>query len=136
MTTTTLTQGAHHVGLTVLDLAAAREFFVQTLGFRQVGEKPDYPAVFVSDGHTLITLWRAADPTSAVAFDRQRNIGLHHLALKVADRATLQMAYEKVAAAPGVEIEFAPQPLGSGPAWHMMCRVTGGIRLELIAVAT
>ncbi len=136
MTTTALTQGAHHVGLTVVDLIATRDFFLQTLGFRQVGEKPDYPAVFVSDGHTMITLWRVADATAYVAFDRRRNIGLHHLALRVADRAALQEAYEKVAAAPGAEIEFAPQPLGGGATWHMMCQIPGGIRLELISVAT
>jgi catechol 2,3-dioxygenase-like lactoylglutathione lyase family enzyme len=135
MTDTALTQGTHHVGLTVTDLAATRDFFIQTLGFRQVGEKPEYPAVFVSDGHTLITQWRALEPERAVAFDRQRNIGLHHLALKVADRATLQIAYDKVCVAPGVDIEFAPQALGAGPAWHMMSRIPGGIRLELIAVA-
>lgn len=135
MTTTALTQGAHHVGLTVPDLAAARGFFVAALGFRQVGEKPEYPAVFVSDGTTLITLWRAVEPERAVPFDRRRNIGLHHLALKVADRATLQVAYDKLRVAPDVEIEFAPQVLGTGPAWHLMCRIPGGIRLELIAVA-
>ena len=66
------TQGAHHVGLTVPDLDAACAFFIDALGFRQVGEKPDYPAVFVSDGAIMITLWQAEHATGAVPFDRRR----------------------------------------------------------------
>ena len=135
MTTTALTQGAHHVGLTVPDLVKARDFFVSTLGFRQVGEKPDYPAAFVTDGYTMVTLWRAADPLTAVAFDRKNVIGLHHLALKVADAGALQALYEKLAVTREVTIEFAPEPLGSGAARHMMCTIPGGIRMEFIAAA-
>ena len=43
------TQGIHHVGLTVPDLAAARRFFVEQLGHRELGGMRDYPAVFVGD---------------------------------------------------------------------------------------
>lgn len=75
--TTTLTQGAHHIGLTVPDLKATRDFFVELLGFQQVGKKPDYPAVFISDGKILLTLWQASEPESAIAFNRKNNIGLH-----------------------------------------------------------
>ena len=128
------TQGAHHVGLTVPDLAKARTFFTDTLGFRQVGEKPDYPAVFVSDGQTLITLWRAANPATAVPFDRANVIGLHHLALRVADGEALDALRCRLAVTDGVEIEFAPEPLGGGPTRHMMCRIPGGIRMEFIAL--
>ena len=58
------TKGVHHVGLTVRRLDEARHFFVDSLGYEQVGEIPDYPAVFLSDGNTMITLWQAEDPTS------------------------------------------------------------------------
>jgi len=135
MADTPMTQGVHHVGLTVPDLPRARGFFVDTLGFAQVGEKPDYPAVFVSDGTTMITLWQAADPSSVVAFDRRNVIGLHHLALRVADAAALDAAHTRLRATDGVEIEFAPELLGGGPIRHMMCRIPGGIRMELIAPA-
>jgi len=128
-----LTQGAHHIGLTVPDLAETRAFFVDTLGFDQVGEKPDYPAVFVTDGTTMITLWQAADPANAVPFDRKNNIGLHHFALKVADAGVLDNLYHKLDATNGVDIEFAPEPLGGGPTRHMMCFIPGGIRMEFIA---
>ncbi len=135
MPDTAITQGAHHVGLTVPDLAAARAFFVETLGFKQVAEKPDYPAVFVTDGVTMITLWRATDPATAVPFDRKTVIGLHHLALKVADAGALDALHRTLTGTDGVEVEFAPEPLGAGPARHMMCAIPGGIRVEFIATA-
>ena len=134
MSKTACTQGAHHVGLTVPDLAQTRAFFLDVLGFEQVGEKPDYPAVFVSDGVTMITLWQAASPASAVSFDRKNVIGLHHLALKVDSKGALNALHEKLATTKDVAIEFAPEPLGEGPAAHLMCTIPGGIRVEFIAV--
>ena len=131
----TRTQGVHHAGLTVPDLAAAQAFFQEALGFRQVGELPDYPAVFLSDGAVMITLWQAEDPASAVPFDRRRVIGLHHLALRVADREALEKLHGELAAREDVAVEFAPEPLGGGATRHMMCAMPGGIRLELIAPA-
>ncbi len=129
------TRGIHHAGLTVPDLAAARRFFEGALGFAAVGELPDYPAVFLSDGSVLITLWQAEDPAAAARFDRRRNIGLHHLALRVADPTALSALHAELAARSDVDVEFAPEPLGGGPTQHMMCAIPGGIRLELIAPA-
>lgn len=136
MTDTALTRGLHHLGLTVTDLAATKAFFVDTLGFRQVGGVPDYPAVFLSDGVTMITLWQAAEPANAVRFDRRANVGLHHFAMRVEGAAGLDAVYARLQATAGVEIEFAPEPLGSGPTRHMMCTIPGGIRMELIAPAS
>lgn len=132
---TAVTQGAHHIGLTVPDLAKTHAFFVDTLGFSQVGEKPDYPAVFVSDGTTMITLWQASDPGRAVPFDRKGVIGLHHLALNVESGAALDGLHGELTQTDGVEIEFAPERLGGGPMKHMMCAIPGGIRVEFIAAA-
>lgn len=128
-----LTQGAHHVGLTVPDLAKSRAFFLNTLGFEQVGEVEDYPAVFLTDGTTMITLWEAEDPVTAVAFDRKNVIGLHHLALVIESPDALNALHDKLKAVDDVEIEFAPEPLGAGLATHMMCAIPGGIRTEFIA---
>ena len=130
-----VTRGAHHIGLTVPDLTATRAFFVDTLGYAQVGEKPDYPAVFVSDGTVMITLWQVTDPARATAFDRKQVVGLHHLALAVADGAALDALHGVLCATDGVSIEFPPGPLGAGPARHMMCAIPGGIRTEFIAPA-
>lgn len=132
---TSITKGVHHIGLTVPNLAAARDFFIDTLAFNQVAEKPDYPAVFVSDGVVMITLWQAADPARAVAFDRKNVIGLHHLALQVADGAALNALFDKLQSAPGVTIEFAPEALSNGQPKHMMCSIPGGVRVEFIAPA-
>ncbi len=130
-----ITRGAHHVGLTVPDLPATRSFFEETLGFEAVGEVPAYPAVFLSDGHGMITLWQAEDPASATAFDRHKNVGLHHLALTVGDQDALDSLHTRLTETPGVVIEFAPEPLGHGPTRHMMTAIPGGIRVEFIAPA-
>lgn len=132
--TAPVTQGAHHIGLTVPDLAQTRAFFVDTLGFSQVGEVPDYPAVFLTDGTTMLTLWQVADPATATPFDRNNVIGLHHFALRV-DASKLDALAETLSATDGVEIEFAPEPLGGGATRHLMFAMPGGIRMELIAPA-
>ncbi|MCT2401557.1 VOC family protein [Novosphingobium mangrovi (ex Huang et al. 2023)] len=126
-----LTQGAHHIGLVVRDLDEARGFFCDALGFEQVGAVPDYPALFVSDGTTLLTLWRAADPQTANAFDRHGNIGLHHLALRVADDVALDGVHDRVKGYPGTTVEFAPEPIREGASTrHFICTMPGGIRIE------
>ncbi len=130
-----MTRGAHHIGLTVPDLAKTRAFFVETLGFDQVGEVPDYPAVFLSDGSTMITLWQAEDPVNAVPFDRKNVIGLHHVALRVDGVDALDALHDRLETADDVSIEFAPESLGGGPTKHIMCAIPGGIRMEFIAPA-
>ena len=87
----------------------------------------------MSDGTVLMSLWQAADPGHAVPFDRRKNIGLHHLALRIADASALDGLHAELAARADTVIEFAPELLGNGPTRHMMCLIPGGIRLELIA---
>ena len=128
-----VTQGAHHIGLTVPNIDKTRDFFVNVLDFQQVGKVPDYPAYFVSDGTVMLTLWQATDPTTAIPFDRKNNIGLHHFAIQVDGRATRTSMYETLSKTEGVTIEFAPEPIGSGPTQHMMFYIPGGIRMELVA---
>jgi len=129
-----ITKGAHHVGLTVSSLDVARNFFVDTLRYKQVGEIPDYPAVFLSDEKTMITLWQAEDPTKAISFDRKGVIGLHHLALAVDGDASLDSLCERLKDDRNVNIEFEPEPLAGGPTRHMICNIPGGgIRVEFVA---
>ncbi len=126
-----LTKGVHHVGLTVPDLDASERFFVDVLGWTLVGGIPSYPAKFVSDGTVTVTLWRAADPDAAVAFDRRANIGLHHLALAVKDLGELVSIHDRVLACPGTAIEFAPMPMREGSTTHhFICAMPGGVRIE------
>jgi catechol 2,3-dioxygenase-like lactoylglutathione lyase family enzyme len=124
------TVGADHIGLSVQYLESTRRFFCGCLGWNVVGERPDYPAIFVSDGSVLITLWQVGAPERAVAFDRRANVGLHHLALAVADRAGLDALHERVAKWPEVVVEFAPELSGKGPKIHFMVQEPSGIRLE------
>jgi len=56
MSPTTL--GIDHLGLTVRELDQTVAFFTQCLGWKEVGGKPDYPSKFISDGTSVLTLWR------------------------------------------------------------------------------
>lgn len=125
------TQGVHHVGLAVKDLKETSRFFVEALNFKVIKEKPDYPAVFISDGTVMITLWQVEKSMNVVPFDRKKNIGLHHLALKIDRFKDLEEIFKKVKAWPGVKVQFSPELMGDGPGKHTMFYEPGGIRLEL-----
>ena len=124
-----LTDGAHHIGLTVRDVQIASAFFVEALGFEVVGGRPAYPAVFVSDGALMVTLWQASTPV--VAFDRRHGLGLHHLALRAS--GDLDALHDRLAERADVTVEFSPEPLGTGGARHFMIAGPSGIRLELVS---
>jgi len=128
--TTPITKGPHHIGLTVSRLEASADFFVSLLGWEVVRRKEDYPAIFVSDGNIMVTLWEAKEQPSN-PFDRRKNIGLHHVAFKVESEAELNELHKKLADN-GVEIEFSPEQLGPGPARHMMCYDPSGVRIEFV----
>jgi catechol 2,3-dioxygenase-like lactoylglutathione lyase family enzyme len=127
---TPLTHGIDHIGLAVQNLNDTRDFFIQCLGWNLVGERPAYPAAFVSDGHVLLTLWQVTNQDKLVAFDRKTNVGLHHLALRVGSEEALDDIFSRVSGWPGVVPEFAPENLGEGPKRHAMVYEPGGIRLE------
>ena len=127
-----LTMGIDHLGLTVSDLDLTVRFFVDCLGWTVVGERPSYPAVFVSDGHQMLTLWLVDKSDGRVLFDRRKNLGLHHVAFRVESLATLEELYARVSAWPGVVVEFAPESLGGGPRMHCIVREPGGLRIEFI----
>jgi len=130
MTEPAITRGIHHLGLNVGRLEASADFFVRLLGWREVRRDPDHPAIFVSDGTVMLTLWGAAP--DANSFDFRHNVGLHHVALAVPSRAALDAVCARIREAEGVSIEFAPEPLRGGPAMHMMCIEPSGIRIEFI----
>ncbi len=127
-----MTKGVHHIGLTVAKLEQSVEFFVKVLGWSIVRRDENYPAAFVSDGTTMITLW-AAKTDNPTPFSRKENIGLHHLALLVEDFAALESIHQRLKQH-DIAIEFEPELLREGPAKHMMCYEPGGIRIEFICV--
>ncbi len=125
-----LTNGIDHIGLTVLDLETTKNFFCDCLGWTVVGGNPSYPAMFVSDGHVVLTLWQVQNPEACVQFNRKSNLGLHHLAIKVSSMEDLETLHERISKWPGAKIEFAPELLGKGPKTHFMIQEPGGIRIE------
>lgn len=131
--TTITTQGIHHLGLTVEDIHKTANFFQTQLGFTPVGEVPDYPAIFLSDGTVMLTLWQAIEPGSAMPFDRHHNIGLHHFALAVKDACTLEKLHWQLSDLDDVAIEFSPEALGQSNSRHMICTIPGGLRVEFFA---
>ena len=80
----------------------------------------------------MLTLW-ATKSEKAEAFDKNRNVGLHHLALMVESFDQLDSIYQRLERNQ-IEMEFSPEPLRGGPARHMMCLEPSGIRIEFIHV--
>ena len=127
-----VTRGIHQIGLTVPDLDKTRAFFLVTLGFTQCGEMPDYPAVCLTGGTSMITLWQAEKPSTAIPFDRKNVIGLHHISLKVDGVNALEALHDRLKTTPSVKIEVAPETLSGGPTMPMICTIPGGIRMEFV----
>ncbi|WP_455375553.1 VOC family protein [Kaarinaea lacus] len=125
-----ITKGVHHIGLTVSKLEESAAFFTSLLGWKEVKRNDEYPAIFVTDGSVMVTLWKnkTEPPTS---FDKNQNIGLHHVAFMVDSENDLNQLYEKLVSN-NVKIEFSPELLRDGPAKHMMCYEPSGIRVEFI----
>lgn len=123
-----LTCGTSHVGLTVGDVERTVSFF-EAVGFKRVGGVAEYPAVFLSDGAVMVTVWQA-QTEAPVAFDRKSNVGLHHLALKVPSLEALDKALAAVKAVDGVRVEFEVQKVEGMPLTHFMCLEPCGCRIE------
>lgn len=124
-----ITSGADHIGLTVSKLEESADFFTSVLGWKEVARRDDYPAIFVSDGNITLTLWSTKEEP-IVGFDKNKNVGLHHVAFRVDSEAGLNEVYEKLLSH-DVEIEFSPELVGDGPAKHMFFYEPSGIRVEL-----
>ena len=125
-----LTQGTHHIGLTVSRLEESANFFTSLLGWHEVRRNEEYPAIFVSDGKIMLTLW-AIKEQPANAFSKNKNVGLHHVAFQVESEDVLNRIHHTLTEN-GISIEFAPELLRQGPAKHMMCYDPSGIRVEFI----
>lgn len=123
-------KGIHHLGLTVSNLEKSSQFFCELLNWKVIRKIDDYPAIFVSNGDIMFTLWQASE--AANAFDRKTNVGLHHVALHIESLDELVQLYNKFKISDLVTIEFAPELLGNGPAQHMMIFEPSGIRVEFI----
>jgi catechol 2,3-dioxygenase-like lactoylglutathione lyase family enzyme len=124
---TKLTAGISHVGLAVSNLDKSLQFF-EAIGYKKIGGDDAYPSIFLSDGDSMITLWQTDD--GATPFDRKKNVGLHHLAIKVPTLEALQEVYDTVMAIDGVNSDFAPEALTGMPLTHAMVFEPSGNRIE------
>jgi catechol 2,3-dioxygenase-like lactoylglutathione lyase family enzyme len=128
---TAVTAGINHLGITVADVQGTADFFVKVLGWTQGDFDTSYPKTAVTDGSCRLTIWGTKCAHEPNAFDRHANIGLHHLALHIERESDLFAVANDVANWPTVDVEFMPEPMGSGPRKHMMFLLHGGPRLEL-----
>jgi hypothetical protein len=78
----------------------------------------------------MLMLWQTRKNPSA-PFDKDLNVGLHHVAIAVECEAGLISLYKKWVQN-NIRTEFAPDLLRQGPAKHMMCYEPSGIRVEFI----
>ena len=125
-----ITLGVHHLGLTVSKLEESASFFTSILGWKEIKRNEEYPAIFVSDGNIIVTLWMNKEEPSA-PFDKGKNIGLHHVAFMLNSENDLNIIYKKLKKKE-INIEFSPELLIQGPAKHLMCFEPSGIRVEFI----
>lgn len=125
-----VTRGVHHIGMTVSGLEESAAFFVSLFGWKEVKRKEDYPAIFVSDGSIMLTLWKNKEEPAS-PFNKDKNIGLHHVAFLVPDEQSLLEIYERLKNN-NIKMEFTPELVGQGPARHMMCFEPSGNRIEFI----
>jgi glyoxylase I family protein len=97
-----------HLGLRVSDLAGAKRFYVDTLGFGLLRETPG--AVFMDAYGILIVLIGPADEAGATDRFNPFRVGLDHLALAIADAGMLEGLREQLDAAgvPNHGIELDP----------------------------
>ncbi len=97
-----------HLALRVSDLARAKRFYVDTLGFGLVQETPE--VVFMEVNGVVIALLGPAEQTSAAdRFDPFR-VGLDHLALAIADAEELEGLREQLDAAGVPNHGIEPDP--------------------------
>jgi catechol 2,3-dioxygenase-like lactoylglutathione lyase family enzyme len=128
--TVPFTQGVHHVGITVSRLETSVSFFTSVLDWKEARRDEEYPAIFVSDGSIMATLWQAREEPST-PLDQNRNVGLQRVVFMVGIDSDLDQLYERLRANQ-VTIEFPPESLRQGSARHMMCHEPSGIRVEFI----
>jgi glyoxylase I family protein len=86
-----------HMGLRVSDLARARHFYVDTLGFGLLRETPG--AVFLDVHGVLIALIGPGEQTDGADRFNPFRVGLDHFALAIADAGELEGLREQLDAA-------------------------------------
>src|SRR3977135_999849 len=80
--------GLAHLGLRVTDLARARQFYVDTLGFEPLRELPD---LLICNAYgTFLAFQGPGTPQAPRGTVQPSRVGLDHVALEVADPNVLE----------------------------------------------
>ena len=97
-----LTQGVHHLTLTVSEVARSEKFYTELFNFQKVGGVG--PRSLLSNGTVILALTPPPDPAQAISNDRfnENRIGLDHVSFSVASLADLEKAME-ILDAQGIE---------------------------------
>ncbi len=93
-----------HAAVRVRDIAAAKKFYTEVMGFKIVEEDPVHGGVFMSlghddtiDGHTF-DISQVEDPNTAAPPPTRSQVGVAHIAIKVASHDDLKDAYDHLQA--------------------------------------
>lgn len=121
-----LTNGVHHVGLSVTNLEATKEFFTEVLEFQLLQHEAGHYA-YVTDGVTMITLWQTAEQEASVSV-----AGMHHLALHVKSLEVLRQIEERMKQRK-IRLQFGGIGVKGqeGGFIALFCYEPSGIRIEL-----
>ncbi|MED4586779.1 VOC family protein [Brevibacillus choshinensis] len=121
-----LTNGVHHVGLSVTNLEASKEFFTEVLEFQLLQHEAGHHA-YVTDGVTMITLWQTAELEASV-----KVAGMHHLALSVKSLEVLRQIEERMKQRK-INLQFGGIGVKGqeGGFIALFCYEPSGIRIEL-----
>jgi catechol 2,3-dioxygenase-like lactoylglutathione lyase family enzyme len=113
--------GLHHLALFVADLAAARNFYVDLLGYR-VEWEPDADNLYLTSGSDNLALHRSTDQ-----FGEQR---LDHIGIVLAKPEDVRRWHDHLLAN-GIQITAAPRKHRDG-AESFYCMDPNGVRVQFI----
>src|SRR5690349_7423823 len=123
-----------HVFLRVTDEEASKRFYLDVLGFRIAEQDPEHGGVFMTLGNGFHTLDIAQHPAPQDAPRPQRGqLGLAHIAFKVASYAALREAYAhllKTASRSSVPLTMfvsaaSISPIPTAMGWRSIMRCRG-----------
>jgi catechol 2,3-dioxygenase-like lactoylglutathione lyase family enzyme len=126
--------GIHHLGLTVTDVERSARWYVDTLGFEQLGQYRsdggERHKIFLRHSGLRVRLGLVAHETSSKrAFD-ETEVGLDHLAFAVPSRADLEQWAERLAQT-GVKCSPIAESFTIPGAAVLVFRDPDNIQLEL-----
>ena len=117
--------GLSHVALSVRDRDAARQFWVDVMGFDVISEEPGY-SFFFERAAGLAVILTDHDGSVSGAFD-ERNAGLDHLACAVPDVESLLSWEQRLA---GLGVSHSPI-VETDAGHHLNLRAPDNVPIEL-----